>query len=249
MSAKGAAPSLQSPLDSGRRIKAVLFDLDGTLYQQRRMRALMALELSTLLVTRPWSARRRLRALAAYRKAQEALRVSATADVSPATQLEFAAERAGVPVQEIDAIVNEWMFERPLKYLPLCRADGLFDLLSLLDRQGLPLGVLSDYPAEAKLRALGVAGRFSVVLCSSDLDVGRLKPHPRGFLRASEHWQIDPGDVLVVGDRLEVDAHGAAAAGMPCVIIGRPPQATASQAGVLFLSSLERLRDVLDAGC
>src|SRR4029453_13260296 len=33
--------TLVNPLDSDRRIAAVLFDLDGTLYDQRRMRALM----------------------------------------------------------------------------------------------------------------------------------------------------------------------------------------------------------------
>ena len=83
------------------------------------------------------------------------------------------------------------------------------------------MGVLSDYPAEAKLRALGLAGRFSLVLCATDPEVGAFKPNPRGFLRACERWQIARGDVLVVGDRVDVDAAGAAAAGMPCVIIGQ----------------------------
>jgi phosphoglycolate phosphatase/putative hydrolase of the HAD superfamily len=237
-------PSLTSPLDSHRRIRAVLFDLDGTLYQQSRMRMLMAIELSTLLVTRPWSLGRQARALAAYRNAQEALRLSDYA-ITPTTQLEFAAERTGLAIEEVEETVNEWMFERPLKYLRLCRAAGLSDLLSFLGREGLETGVLSDYPAEAKLDALGVAGRFSVVLCSSDPEVGALKPHPRGFLRACERWRIDPREVLVVGDRSEVDAEGAAAAGMPCVIVGRSPRASANQAGVRFVSSLERLQRVL----
>ena len=245
-SQQGDGPGLQNPLDPTRRIRAVLFDLDGTLYQQPRMRALMAMELALSFATRPLSARRRVRTLSAYRKAQEALRSSGGGDVSPKTQLEFAAARSGVPVHEVSTLVNEWMFERPLKHLPSCRAEGLFELLSLLEQTGIPLGVLSDYPADAKLRALGVEGRFSVVLCSSDPEVGALKPDPRGFLRAAERWQTDAADVLVVGDRLEVDGHGAVAAGMPCVIIGKP--ASASTSGVLFLPTLERLRCVLDAG-
>ena len=245
----GPGASLKNPLDPARRIRAVLFDLDGTLYHQRRMRILMALELSTLLVTRPWSARRRLRALASYRKAQEALRLSPGDAITPQTQLDLAAERAGVPAQEIEALVNEWMQERPLKYLPLCRADGLSALLSLLDYEGLTMGVLSDYPADAKLRALGIADRFSVVLCATDPDVGALKPSPRGFLRACERWRIQPAEVLFVGDRLEVDAHGASAAGMPCVIVGHAARTAVDPPGVLFLPSLERLRRVLVEGC
>jgi FMN phosphatase YigB (HAD superfamily) len=243
-----AGAALTSPVEPHGPIRAVLFDLDGTLYEQRRMRVLMAMELATLLVTHPFSARRRLRALAAYRKAQEALRSEAGGAVSPRTQIELAAKRSGVPVDEVDALVDEWMFRRPLKYLPSCRAEGLLDLLSLLDRTGTALGVLSDYPAAAKLGALGIGERFSLVLCSSDADVGRLKPDPRGFLRAAERWQIDPGEVLVVGDRVEVDGLGAVAAAMPCVIIGRPPQSGASLPGVRFLPSLERLRGVLDPG-
>jgi HAD superfamily hydrolase (TIGR01509 family) len=241
-------PSLKSPLDATRRIRAVLFDLDGTLYVQRRMRMLMAFELCTRLVIRPWSARRRLRALSAYRHAQEALRASPHLDVTPETQLDVAAQRSGVPAAEVAGIVNEWMIERPLKYLPFCRADGLSALLSLLDYEGLAMGVLSDYPAEAKLRALGIADRFSVILCATDPDVAALKPNPRGFLRACERWQIEPRQVLFVGDRADVDAAGAAAAGMPCVIVGPAPRDGQHHAGVLFVSSLERLRGVLE-GC
>ena len=39
---------MKSPLDARQRIRAVLFDLDGTLYRQGRMRTLMAMELLTL---------------------------------------------------------------------------------------------------------------------------------------------------------------------------------------------------------
>jgi phosphoglycolate phosphatase-like HAD superfamily hydrolase len=40
--------SLPNPLDPGLPIRAVLFDLDGTLYRQAPLRALMALELFAL---------------------------------------------------------------------------------------------------------------------------------------------------------------------------------------------------------
>ena len=108
----------------------------------------------------------------------------------------------------------------------------------------IKIGVFSDYPPELKLQALGVAGRFSVVLCSADPEIGRFKPHPRGFLVASARWQLDPSEVLVVGDRSDADAAGAAAAGMPCVIVGKRNHQTSSD--FVSLHSLERLRDVLD---
>ena len=237
-----------NPLDPSRRIRAVVFDLDGTLYDQRRMRALMAVELVTLAFRHPLRAPRNWHALGAYRKAQETVRSKALG-AAAAAQLEIAAQRTGLMPAVIEQIVDEWMFERPLKHLPKCRAVGLFELLAFLGTRGVELGVLSDYPADAKLRALGLAGRFSQVLCSSDPEIGVLKPHPRGFLTACERWQIDPGDVLVVGDRFDVDAAGAAAAGMPCVIIGRQSRAASNNSGSLVLPSLERLRYVLDESC
>jgi FMN phosphatase YigB (HAD superfamily) len=237
---------IANPLDSRQRIHAVLFDLDGTLYGQRRMRALMALELLMLGCAHPFRAPRTWRALAAYRQAQDIVR-SRGID-GPSAQLEIAANRSGLKATEIAEIVGEWMFERPLKYLPGCRAAGLLPLIAFLESKQLELGVLSDHPAQGKLRALGLAGRFSPVLCSTDPEIGVLKPDPRGFLTVSDRWQIDPGEVLVVGDRLEVDAAGATAAGMPCVIVGRASQ-SAPRSNVLIVPSLERLRYVLSNCC
>jgi HAD superfamily hydrolase (TIGR01509 family) len=240
---------IASPFAANQRIRAVLFDLDGTLYLQNRMRALMAAELLTLAVRNPFAAPRRLRALSEYRKTQERLRRenAAASDVSSSgDQIGVAAARAGISSAELQSLVDEWMLERPLKYLSFCRAPGLVPLLEFFDRMQLPMGVLSDYPPAAKLRALGLADRFSLVLCSTDPEIGVFKPHPRGFLAACDRWGLRPREVLMVGDRADVDAAGAAAAGMPCVVIGK--RSSSNGADVLVLDSLERLRRVFDDG-
>jgi HAD superfamily hydrolase (TIGR01509 family) len=231
-------------LDATGKIRAVLFDLDGTLYHQRPMRALMGLELAALAVSRPLQAPVSWRVLAEFRRAQEALRGREAIRGGAAEQVGLTARRTGVPTDRVEALVVEWMQERPLKYLPRCRADGVLPLLDFLVRRGIRVGVFSDYPPELKLDALGIGGRFSVVLCSTDAEVGMFKPHPRGFLVAAARWQLDPSEVLVVGDRPDTDAAGAAAAGMPCVIVGNRYRQSSSD--FLSLPSLERLRDVLD---
>jgi FMN phosphatase YigB (HAD superfamily) len=229
----------------GRELRAVLFDLDGTLYRQAPLRTLMALELATLSLAGPWKAVRRLRALRAYRAAQEHLRRGGAPHQARA-QLTLAADASGLPVAEVESLVNEWMMVRPLKYLQFCRAPGLGGVLDLVDRAGLRAGVLSDYPAEAKLRALGLDGRFAPVLSAFDPGIDAFKPSPRGYLRACEVWNLAPAEVLFVGDRPEVDAAGAAAAGMPCAIVGRASAAPPGLPPFLGLPSLERLCDVLD---
>jgi HAD superfamily hydrolase (TIGR01549 family) len=156
-----------------------------------------------------------------------------------------AASASGLSVAEVQALVDEWIMTRPLKYLQLCRASGLDGLLATLDRLALKAGVLSDYPAEAKLRALGVDGRFWPVLCSTDPEIDAFKPNPRGFLRACELWDMSPSQVLFVGDRADVDAAGASAAGMPCAIVGRAIPADSSGRFTWF-RDFERLCRVFD---
>jgi phosphoglycolate phosphatase/putative hydrolase of the HAD superfamily len=218
------------------RIDAVLFDLDGTLYSQPRLRTLMALELATMPLVNPRRARRRLTALRAYRRAQEGLR-SHAGSVTAGAQLDAAARTSGLSLTEVAELVDDWMLNRPLKYLQFCRARGLDRLLEVITTRRLRAGVLSDYPAHDKLRALGLDGRFAPILCGTDPDIAALKPHPRGFLHACAIWNLPPERVLYVGDRPDVDAVGATAAGMPCVIIGR--SRASDDAGCERLPSLE----------
>ncbi|MFN8065271.1 MAG: HAD family hydrolase [Vicinamibacterales bacterium] len=228
-------------------LRAVLFDLDGTLYHQRPVRAWMAAELGRFVATDPRRGWRTAQVLRAYRRAQESLRHSSPALYEAATQLDLAASRSGVPRQDVARIVDEWMFERPLKYLARYKASGLADVLRGLEQRGLRLGVLSDYEATRKLRALGIERCFSQVLCAADADVRALKPSPRGFLVACERWQLLPEQVVMVGDRADADAAGATAAGMRSVIVGR--RALGAGGGATFVSSLEQVSSVIDECC
>ncbi len=207
--------------------RAVLFDLDGTLYSQPPLRAGMALELAARFLD-PAAARtaaRVVRTLRAFRRIREDLRGRELAGSDCLERLQFTetAGRVGLAPADVEAIVEEWMLRRPLRYLRMCRRPGLRRLLRLLRDRRTPCGVLSDYPADAKLRALGVGGDFFPVLCTTDPAINALKPHPAGFLKACRAWRLTPADVLYVGDRPAVDAAGAKAAGMPCFIVGPLP--------------------------
>lgn len=238
-------PGLRNPVDASRRIRAVLFDVDGTLYRQAPVRSAMALELLSLPLNGLWEAPRRWRALQAYRGSQEALRRASTIGSPSSLQRTTAARRSGLSEAAVDGLVHEWMFARPLKYLPWCRAKGLDQLLGLLERNSIATGVLSDYPAEGKLAALDLRDRFWPVLSAADAEIAALKPHPRGFLRAATLWNVHPAEVLVVGDRLDADGAGAAAAGMPCAIVGRHGGDATLGANIIRVSSLGRLCHVL----
>lgn len=211
-------------------IKAVLFDLDGTLYRQSRLRLMMAGELATVpwFQHAPWRVSRVWRMLQTFRHVREELRVlGRPAEPLERLQYTLAAERAGVAVGEMEAVVREWIFTRPLKYLRQVVRPHTDEVLGGLRDRGLRLGVFSDYPAVDKLKAMGLEQRFGMTLEATETDVNAFKPHPRGFLVAADRWGLSPADVLYVGDRAEVDAVGAAAAGMPAVVIGSDAPAPA----------------------
>jgi HAD superfamily hydrolase (TIGR01549 family) len=202
----------------------VLFDVDGTLYHQAPLRAAMALELTAAAATGRlgFPAKRVARALSAFRRVRETLRDHVPQAGVPLAQRQYdePARLIGESPEFIRALVEEWMFRRPVRYLRGARRRDVARLLADLQRRGVPLGIFSDYPAEDKLRGLGLSGVFSQVLSATDAAIDAFKPHPRGFLQACRSWGFDPAEVAYVGDRVDVDAGGAQAAGMPCYLVG-----------------------------
>jgi HAD superfamily hydrolase (TIGR01549 family) len=203
-------------------VRAVLFDVDGTLYRQAPVRAAMALEMAQAAVWSPVRMANVARILSVFRRTREALRCEGeTVHVLERVQYARCGERIGLGADEVRAVVSEWMMTRPLKHLRRARRSGVTALLAALSQQGLRIGALSDYPVQAKLEALGIDRHFSLQLCTVDSRINAFKPHPAGFRRACELWNLEPREVLYVGDRPEIDGVGAAAAGTQCVIVGR----------------------------
>lgn len=173
------------------------------------------------LQVKPWRiAKSTLKTLRCFRKTREELREVGFSTEHLLSQLQYqkAGERAGVPAGFVEQVVTEWMYQRPLKYLKGCRRRGVETFFDFAHQLGLQIGVFSDYPVQEKLKALGLDRWVKLAFCATDKEVNAFKPHPRGFLLACEYWGFRPEEVLYVGDRPEVDAKGALAAGMPCII-------------------------------
>jgi FMN phosphatase YigB (HAD superfamily) len=205
------------PLDWA-RVRLVVFDVDGTLYRQRQLRLTMALELlmHSALKLDP----KIIAVLAAYRRVRERLGNQQVIDFEDALIAQTAAATAVSP-DEVRFVVSEWIERRPLRYLAACRYPGLSQLFAGLRRRGKSIGVLSDYPAKAKLDALGLTADH--VVFAGDEGIGLLKPHPRGleFLMAAAG--VEPHETVVVGDRVDRDGLAAQRAGAQALIRSSRP--------------------------
>lgn len=184
-------------------IRALSFDVDGTLFDLRQMKLVFALP-----------AIRNARLLRAYLAARESVRAMGALPDVRREQARRVAEALGIPVADatarIEALIDgEWMnaFKRVKPF------RGAREALSELAAAGLPMVTVSDYPAAKKLAGMKLDHvTWTADICAEDL--GALKPHPVSFLEAVRRLDVPPGEVLHVGDRADADIAGAHAVGM-----------------------------------
>ncbi len=213
-------PLVNGPLE-WRALRLVVFDLDGTLYDQRRLRLhMMGGLVGAWLRTGDLTP---LRALREFRKGREELG-DAGADDFLSQQYSLAAERCGLEAAEVERLVNDWIERRPLPYLRRCRWPGVDLIFAGLRRARITTAVFSDYPARDKLDALGLEADLIVSAC--DPDVLRLKPHPRGLEKLLEQTGIRADQCLMIGDRIDRDALAASRLGIRALIKSRRPHPT-----------------------
>jgi putative hydrolase of the HAD superfamily len=205
------------PLDWG-NLHLVVFDVDGTLYRQRPLRLRMARDLLFYtLLKRDLNV---IAVLAKYRRIRERLGDEQAIDFERALIAQTAAATANSP-DRVRAIVSEWIDQRPLGYLASCRYPNLSELFAGLRRSGKSIGILSDYPAEAKLKALDLTAHH--VVFAGDEGVGLLKPHPRGLESLIAAAGVKPHETIVIGDRVDRDGLVARRAGAQALIRSSRP--------------------------
>lgn len=203
-----------------KRKKAWLLDLDGTLYKAKPLRWAMAAELALLGAPA-------INTLRVFRRLHETLRedwlANPALEFHPSPfeeQLRRAANIANVDLETVRAHVDEWMIERPSKWMRRFERVELITRIAEFRALGGKTALVSDYPAERKIEAMGYRQLFDTVVSSGDHPrLRRLKPAADPFLFAAEELGVLPVDCLVIGDRDDADGGSARAAGMAFELI------------------------------
>ena len=190
------------------KFSAVAFDLDGTLYPN--------FELYSRLVPFLMKEQRLLRALD---KARRQLRKSGAYEEDfYDTQGRLMAEILYEPVKDVMERTERLIYRG---WEPLFKKIRLFphvkETLDTFRKEGIKLGILSDFPPEIKLQNLQIDSYWDVVVCSEK--TGKLKPHPASFLDLAGGIGEKPEDILYVGNSISYDVEGAQNAGMKAALI------------------------------
>ncbi|MGF1561190.1 MAG: HAD family hydrolase [Geminicoccaceae bacterium] len=193
-------------------VKLVVFDLDGTLYDQKKLRRRMVARLLLHAMTKPHQASD-LHILRTFRELREHMAGESDIIERP---YDLTAAQLGVRPERVHQVVDDWLQLRPLPDLLATRYPGVDQLFASLKRQGKKIAVLSDYPADAKLAAMQLAVDFAFSAVDPDIDC--LKPNPKGLRRVLEKTGVQPLEALMIGDRDDRDGEIARRVGVPYLI-------------------------------
>lgn len=195
------------------KYKAIIFDLDGTLYDKRGLSFFIVLHnlFSLRILKAERECRREIRGR--YYGSSEALFSELFGRM---------AERAGTTRER----VRDWYFNKyhPLqvrmlkKYFPARR--GISDVILKFRAEGVKLAVFSDYCSiDRKLSAIGLSSEMFDLIVEAH-ETGGLKPCRESFLYVVQKLGFSPAEILMVGDRPATDGAGAESVGMDFRLAG-----------------------------
>jgi FMN phosphatase YigB (HAD superfamily) len=197
-----------------KNVRGVIFDVDGTLYDQRKLRTMMLLEFGKYLFQNR-NAIRDIKIIKCFRKIREDLATNEIHDVCR-QQLVMVANALSVSPEYVERLVESWVYRRPLKYMSACRFPHVDGFLDALRAHRVKIGVYSDYPVAEKLIALGI--QADAVCYSLEPGLDSLKPQSIGLETVVRRLYLDASECLFIGDRDSRDGECARRVGMPFLL-------------------------------
>jgi HAD superfamily hydrolase (TIGR01509 family) len=207
-----------------RRPRAVVFDLDGLMFNTEELYQEVGAE---LLRRRGYEFTQELLDLMMGRPSHIALQIMIDTHTLKATVEELLAET--------DEIFPEILHTR------LAPMPGLVELLGALEKQNIPKAIATSSRrsfVERVLNSFNYQPRFSPILTSEDITHG--KPHPEIYLKAAEHLNVPPSELLVLEDS-QNGCRAAVAAGAITVAVPGAHSRQHSFTGATLLA--DTLRD------
>lgn len=225
-------------------IKAIVFDVDGTLYPQWRIfySSLPYFLLHRKLVASFWKARKKIRKM-------DNLPVSDWSLYQK--QAELVSTSLKMSLQETQAVIDKKIYqkwERTFRFVkPYRNVDAVLKELRL---EGYKLAVMSDVPIGKKLQYFGLEGYWDLIMTSEESEY--LKPHKAPFQLLAKRLEMNPDEILYVGNSFEYDAVGAKEAGLWAALITRkdsmPPADFTFKNYFSFLSAFKAFSENIVGG-
>lgn len=190
-------------------IKGVVFDIDGTLYPNRSM----YIQSARFFLTH-------FRLVKHFSHVRKELRKVGRIENFHALQAELLAIEMKISRDKAAQLIEEKLYgkwERTFRKVKPFKT--IIPFLEKLKEKGIPMAILSDFPVGRKLEYFGLEGYWSVIRSSHQS--GYLKPSAKPFLEMAKKMDLNPEDILYVGNNYSYDAVGSHKAGMKSALISR----------------------------
>lgn len=183
-------------------IKAVAFDIDGTLYANWRLYIRIVPHFL-----------KNLNFFLSYKKVRDILHRTAPLPDFYEYQARLLADAMHVSVDTARTLINDKVYCGLCKYFPkITPYKNAVESFEIFKKAGLKCAILSDFPPQQKGDIWGAEKFCDVVLGSEGC--GALKPSVYTFGTLAEKLGLKSEEILYVGNNIKADIIGARNAGM-----------------------------------
>ena len=188
-----------------------VFDVDGTLYYQNKLRLIMGKRLLMYYLLHPLKFKdliiiKNFRSLRENAKDTNGL-------------FDITAKKCNVSVSRVNEVIKKWIYENPIDALTASKDDTLLAIIDKLKANGKTMAIWSDYEADDKLKALKLSTDY--VYTAEQERVGELKPSPKGLNLIMSDLNVPKDKTIMIGDRMVKDGEAAKKAGCDYLILSK----------------------------
>lgn len=188
-----------------------VFDVDGTLYYQNKLRLIMGKRLLMYYLFHPLKFKdliiiKNFRSLRENAKDTNGL-------------FDITAKKCNVSVSRVNEVIKKWIYENPIDALTASKDDTLLAIIDKLKANGKTVAIWSDYEADDKLKALKLSTDY--VYTAEQERVGELKPSPKGLNLIMSDLNVPKDKTIMIGDRMVKDGEAAKKAGCDYLILSK----------------------------
>ena len=188
-----------------------VFDVDGTLYYQNKLRLIMGKRLLMYYLLHPLKFKdliiiKNFRSLRENAKDTNGL-------------FDITAKKCNVSVSRVNEVIKKWIYENPIDALIASKDDTLLAIIDKLKANGKTVAIWSDYEADDKLKALKLSTDYAYT--AEQERVGELKPSPKGLNLIMSDLNVPKDKTIMIGDRMIKDGEAAKKAGCDYLILSK----------------------------
>ncbi len=186
-----------------------VFDVDGTLYYQNKLRVEMVKRLLSFCIKNPFKLFDML-IIKQFRSLRE------NNDTTDGIYSELA-KKYNKSEDYIKSLIEYWIYENPLTAIEKTKDTEICELIKKLKGNNKKIVIWSDYEAQDKLKVLNIEA--DGVYTADDERVNELKPSPKALELIKADFAVASDRIIMIGDRDCKDGEAARLAGIDYVIV------------------------------